>query len=202
MIRFSIRRCSTSLHRSQKKTIVESKQFKRFSHDNIDFNDFKNSFRSKTFPELFRSFIVFNICRSDYLVSNANTLLTFSNRIFGKLLANALLRATFFRHFCAGESAESIKPTIQYLERNGIGSILDYCEEATVEEDSKGGAKVLCRTYDYKNEKLCDMYTKVFADCIEAVKQVSPTGFAAVKITALGNPILLERMSNALRELR
>ena len=44
------------------------------------------------------------------------------------------MRRTFFRHFCAGEDAESIKPVIHELERNGIGAILDYAAEADLEE--------------------------------------------------------------------
>lgn len=36
--------------------------------------------------------------------------------------------------------------------------------------------------------------------CIEAVRTVTPNGFAALKVTALGDPILLERMSRCINE--
>jgi proline dehydrogenase len=145
------------------------------------------------------------MCKYDVIVKSAESLLAASHRILGSRITNSIVRATFFRHFCAGEDPESIKPTIKYLERNGIGSILDYCAEADMkpENDNNNEAeKVQCRTYDYKDEDLCDAHMKTFSDCIEAVKKVSPTGFAAIKITALVNPILLERMSVAIRELQ
>lgn len=60
------------------------------------------------------------------------------------------------------------------------------------------------RFYGYPHflEELCDHHVKTFEKCIQAVHDVSPTGFAAVKITALGNPLLLKRISTALVELR
>lgn len=49
---------------------------------------------------------------------------------------------------------------------------------------------------------MCDLHLETFEKCIHAVKSVSPTGFAAIKCTALGNPKLLERMSTTIVELR
>jgi len=194
-----------------KKTVSVSRG-SRLTEEIIDFNDFRNSFRSKTMPELFRAYAVFSICRSQYIVRNAMTMLSLSNKIFGSRVSNIILRVTFFRQFCAGENVESIRPTVHYLEGNGVGSILDYCAEAdsnsdSGQENSSNSAPVekaivQCRVYDYKNEEMCDKYAQIFSECIQAVKKVSPTGFAAIKITALCNPILLERMSSALKELR
>ena len=48
----------------------------------------------------------------------------------------------------------------------------------------------------------CDHHVQVFKQCITAVKDVTPRGFAALKLTALGNPILLERLSTAIVETR
>ena len=56
------------------------------------------------------------------------------------------------------------------------------------------------RTYDYTSEEQCDHHVEIFKTCIRAVKEVTPHGFAALKITALGNPLLLERMSTAIVE--
>jgi proline dehydrogenase len=119
------------------------------------------------------------------------------------------MEATFFGHFCAGEDEHNIRPTVDYLQRNGVGSILDYAAEADIDDDNANGPttqpsppsspeatvptvagkeRVQCRVYDYKNEELCDMHARTFEKCIRAVKSVSPTGFAAIKCTALGNP--------------
>lgn len=57
--------------------------------------------------------------------------------------------------------------------------------------------------YDYKSESQCDKHVDVFKDCIHSVRDVSPThGFAALKVTALGNPKLLERMSTMIVEVK
>ena len=58
------------------------------------------------------------------------------------------------------------------------------------------------RIYDYTSEKECDRHVEIFKKCIQSVKDVSPThGFAALKVTALGNPELLERMSDVIVEV-
>jgi proline dehydrogenase len=42
----------------------------------------------------------------------------------------------------------------------------------------------------------------IFLKCIQAVKDNTPEGFAAIKLTALGNPLLLERLTVTLKEIR
>lgn len=44
------------------------------------------------------------------------------------------------------------------------------------------------------------MNVGIFFQCIEAVHNVSPEGFAAIKVTALGLPAILERFSKAILE--
>lgn len=58
------------------------------------------------------------------------------------------------------------------------------------------------RTYAYQSEKECDANVDIFLKCIQAVKDTTPEGFAAIKLTALGNPLLLERLTVALLEIR
>lgn len=135
-----------------------------------------------------------------------------SYKVFGSKITNSIMKRTFFGHFCAGENEYDIKPTVDYLQKNGVGSILDYAAEAdiveNVEDDTKKDLQIAtkdnvqCRVYDYKDEQLCDMHAKTFEKCIRAVHAVSPTGFAAIKCTALGNPELLKRASAALNALR
>jgi proline dehydrogenase len=180
----------------------------------IDFSDSRTSFKNKSMDELIRGKVVFSTCQVRPLVSNAESLVKFSYRTLGMGMTNALLKATFFGHFCAGEDEESIRPTVERLERSGVGSILDYAAEADIEEENQQNkpvvniptsttvGKVQGRVYDYKNEELCDMHMKTFEKAIQAVKNVSPTGFAAIKCTALGNPELLKRASVTLVEIR
>lgn len=58
------------------------------------------------------------------------------------------------------------------------------------------------RQYSYENEATCDKHVQVFLKAIDTVANLPDQGFAAIKVTALGNPQLLERMSSALVEIR
>lgn len=179
--------------------------------------DYTVSFLHKSNFQLLRSLLVFNVCKVPFIVINADSVLRKSYRFLGTACTNAILKASFFGHFCAGEDEDSIRPTIKNLELAGIGSILDYAAENDVTSsvnDTENSAEtkdnlsrqdrktVQCRIYDYKNEDLCDFHAEVFAKCIRSVKAVSPTGFAAIKCTALGNPELLKRVSNTLVEIK
>lgn len=144
-------------------------------------------------------------------MKNAESMLKKSYKIFGESITSGVLKLSFFGHFCAGEDPESIRPTIKRLEVSGVGSILDYAAEADVEDQPSSNASggppqkeqqlVQSRTYDYTTEQMCDKHLAIFESCIRAVKSVSPSGFAAIKCTALGDPRLLERMSTAIVEL-
>ena len=175
----------------------------------INFRNYEVSFKTKLTSTLFRELFVFSICKVKILVSNAEILLKISHRLLGEKITSLILEKSFFAHFCAGEDELSIKPTIKRLEKAGIGSILDYAAESDLNSDASESkfstttkSTIQCRVYDYKNEELCDFHTTTFAKCIRAVKAVSPTGFAAIKCTALGNPELLKRVSTTLLEIK
>ena len=98
------------------------------------------------------------------------------------------------------------------LRSHGIGAILDYAAEAkddalpraekAPDEAGTVGAPLSARKYVYESEALCDANARIIMDAIRAVKDVEPDGFAAMKMSALGDPALLERMSSCLVELR
>lgn len=104
-----------------------------------------------------------------------------------------------------------MKPVIDRLQENNIGPILDYAAESDSDGIISGDSEGLttqppfnqpARIYDYKSEKECDSHVEVFKNCIRSVRDVSPHGFAALKVTALGNPVLLERMSTIIVEVK
>ncbi|KAL3791618.1 hypothetical protein HJC23_012208 [Cyclotella cryptica] len=178
-----------------------------------DFSDPGSAHGSKSTFEIVRAIGVFQACRIPLIVNNAERLLNLSFRILGKRLTNTLMKHTFFKHFCAGENRLEMKPVIDKLQANNIGPILDYAAEN--EEDEGGSTSGAfeglttqppfnqpARIYDYKSEKQCDHHVEVFKECIRSVRDVSPNGFAALKVTALGNPILLERMSTIIVEVK
>lgn len=171
----------------------------------IDFTRVENAFKTKSNIEIIRAYAVFSTCLIPPLVNNATSLLSFSNKVFGKSITNFVMKLTFFGHFCGGEDEEKISPTVERLQQSGIGSILDYAAEADIEEEhTENPVVVSARTYDYKNEKNCDFHKDIFLSAIRSVNVATKGtgGFAAVKVTALGNPILLERMSTVILESR
>ena len=54
---------------------------------------------------------------------------------------------------------------------------------------------VSARTYFYEGEEKCDENMEVFLQCIDTTAATSDNGFAAIKITALGRPVLLVLIS-------
>jgi proline dehydrogenase len=131
-------------------------------------------------------------------------------RILGNSITHASLRYSFFNHFCAGEDGNEIVPKMKELTQYGVGGILDYAAEAKEEDtpnvepmpdSSVVGAPRSSRHYDYQGEAVCDANADIFLDAVRAVKNSTPNGFAAIKLSGLGNPQLLERMSTCLYEM-
>mmetsp|Transcript_27875 Transcript_27875/g.70982 ORF Transcript_27875/g.70982 Transcript_27875/m.70982 type:complete len:493 (-) Transcript_27875:1-1479(-) len=175
----------------------------------INFDNVEKAFSDKTTFEIVRALAVFKICGIKAVVRNADKLYSLASSVLGQSLANTLVRNTFFAHFCAGESEDGVRPTAIRLRKAGVGGILDYAAESDVEEEVPSNAmlnsmatETQARLYDYNNEDECDRNVRIFQQCIDAVHNVTPEGFAAVKVTALGNPKLLEHMSDILSELR
>ena len=149
------------------------------------------------------------------MVKHSDSLIKLSHKIIGKDFTNLVLKHTFFSHFCAGEDQASIKPKIQQLNADGVGSILDYAAEADLEEFEDQDARIQelvsnstakVRIYDYRDEELCDKRMETFMECIKAAASVREKehmpGFAAIKLTALGNPELLKQASRTILEIR
>lgn len=180
----------------------------------IDFSDSSAAHGQKTTYELLRALAVFRVCQVKWIVDNAKMLLNISNRVLGATITDAIVGRTFYKHFCAGRDSVDMKPVIDMLQRNGVRPILDYAAE------SEGGGESAdegvssedivtqppfnqpARVYAYKSEEECDRHVEIFRDCIHSVRDVSPCGFAALKVTALGNPELLERMSTMIVETK
>ena len=185
----------------------------------LRFDDTKVAFDGVSSLHLVRAALVFQTCGVDALVKNGEFLLAGARRVFGDRLVAALVKPTFFAHFVAGEDEAEVGGAVAALRARGVGAILDYAAEADIDEapaavaDGNGGASKseadasdgwqipVSREYDYTTEAACDEVRRIFARAIEAVARVAPhDGFAAIKVTALGNPALLERWSAGLVE--
>lgn len=179
----------------------------------INFNDSQIAHGGKNNSDLLRSLVVYRTCRFHFVLKHAHSLLALSYRLMGSKVTNALVKATFFGHFCAGENLPSLRPRLDAMRRDGVGGILDYAAEADVSNDEADNVAVNgkrpqpfvdqpARTYEYKSEVQCDRHVETFESCVRAVRDVSPDGFAAIKVTALANPVLLERVSNSVTEIK
>lgn len=95
------------------------------------------------------------------------------------------------------EAENNVKPETVKLE-DGLNVQL---EPSSAAEEETVGAPRSSRTYDYRGEVVCDGNAEIFMDSIRAVKSATPDGFAAIKFSGLGDPLLLERMSTCLVEI-
>ena len=196
----------------------------------MDFANPASAHGTKSTIELLRAIVIFYTCRIPFIVKYSETLLNLSTILVGQRITDALLKVTFFKHFCAGEDTADMKPVVDKLLANGVGPILDYAAEADVvvghdpvlssSEDGTDDSVAIttrpllnqpARVYDYTTEEECDRHVDVFLSCIRSVREMTnddddgkgnKAGFAAIKVTALGNPALLERMSTVITEAK
>jgi len=175
----------------------------------LDFNNPQSAHGWKSNTDLLRSLVVYRTCRFPFILKHAATLLALSYKVFGSTITNVVVKATFFDHFCAGENVKSLKPKLESMQKDGVGGILDYAAEADVLDDNLEEMNIInqplnqpARMYEYKSEHQCDLHVETFKSCIRAVRNCAPQGFAAVKVTALGNPVLLERVANAITQIK
>eukprot|EP01126_Amoeba_proteus_P040471 TRINITY_DN4318_c0_g3_i1.p1 TRINITY_DN4318_c0_g3~~TRINITY_DN4318_c0_g3_i1.p1 ORF type:complete len:457 (+),score=68.21 TRINITY_DN4318_c0_g3_i1:123-1493(+) len=169
---------------------------------------------------LLRGYLVLQLCRFGWFVNNSEKILMTSRRILGKASVDRINKATFFGHFCGGESEETMRPRIEFLRANGIGVILTYAAEADLKSEQNSNFRLVQQprsklandeeklntstdhdgTLFDEGEAKCDLNCQIFINCIDAVRNVSPEGFAAIKVTALGSPVILERLSVGITE--
>nr|XP_027201270.1 proline dehydrogenase 1, mitochondrial-like [Dermatophagoides pteronyssinus] len=210
-------------------TTIESSSSKR-NCDKLDltFSNTEQAYRSKTTFELIRAIAVLYVSSFDTLVYNHDKLLKWSKRLMGERLFNLLMRSTFYGQFVAGIDEFDIKPVLNHLRSFGVKSILDYSAEEDIEKKfdtisnkQKGKDKIVkqyeyddvvhgrrelrpvARTYFYMNEAQCEKNMDIFLRCIDCVAGATyGTGFAAIKLTALGRPELLLQLSEVIARTR
>jgi proline dehydrogenase len=175
----------------------------------VDFHNPQLAFASRSTADLLRGAAVLAVCSKPIIVRNADTLLGLATKVLGKRATNRLVRETFYAHFVAGESALAIAPKMFALQKHGVGGILDYAAEADMSVSNVSQISELtdtpnqpARVYPYLGEANCDANAAAFHAAVRAVADTTPDGFAAVKVSALGDPKLLERVSEGLVAMR
>ena len=99
-----------------------------------------------------------------------------------------------------GESSVSTYRQVQAAclsSHTGFNTAAAVCVAASF--DSRGDGVISARVHMYEGEDQCELHKRIFLKCIEHVSKSSPNAFAAIKVTALGRPDLLLRVSEILR---
>ncbi|RNE99492.1 proline dehydrogenase [Trypanosoma rangeli] len=174
-------------------------------------------FREKSLWGLIRALCVLRVCQIQYLCKNSVALMKRSEKIVGPFLTyDTIVRATVYSHFCAGTDERELKKTVKALEKQGIGSVLDYAAEADVEGFVPApGAKEapnlsMASLVDNTSVKyvphgqLYDENMKLYIMCVMHAslnQPVNGVGLAAVKVTGMCDPQLLARVSAILHSV-
>ncbi|GAX83242.1 hypothetical protein CEUSTIGMA_g10668.t1 [Chlamydomonas eustigma] len=98
----------------------------------LSFRDHESVFRGHSSMSLLRGWLVFRLCSIGSFVANAESLLALGNRTLGKEITVSVVKETFFKQFCAGETQEEVWRTMQQLQSQGVSAILDYAAEDDV----------------------------------------------------------------------
>ncbi|CAG5095610.1 Oidioi.mRNA.OKI2018_I69.XSR.g14260.t3.cds [Oikopleura dioica] len=112
-----------------------NRQFDIETDRKLTFTDHKFAFQSKTTAELLRASLCFNLFSIKYLVENNEKIMAVMSKVLGEKAFHALMKATVYGQFVAGEDKDKIKGCVERLTGAGVGSILDYAVEEDIDED-------------------------------------------------------------------
>lgn len=70
----------------------------------LQFDNSRLAYRDKNFYDLILAWFIFRVCAVPAIVQHADTMYKSARKIFGATLTDAVVRNTFFRHFCGGEN--------------------------------------------------------------------------------------------------
>lgn len=168
--------------------------------DEPSFDDHEVTFRSKTTWEVFRAYVVYQLCSYDFVVDNHARLLVTGQAVLGDRLFSRLMKLTFYGHFVAGEDGRRAAAAVRRLRFFGVKSILDYSAEGVGagRRSSRPRSGTLHRPGD-DEEAACERNAEAFQECVHAAAaSAGGTGIAAVKMTALGQPRMLYLLSRGI----
>lgn len=147
----------------------------------LEFEDTGRLFAGEPSTALARTLVALQALSVGPLVDAATAALR-SPAVAGSALSRAAARATAYRHFCAGETADEAAAVVRRLWRGGMGGILDYGIE------------------DAEDSAACDRNAVGFLAAIDVAASLPPgSASVCIKITALCPIALLEKASDLLR---
>lgn len=144
----------------------------------MDFRDTAIAFQSHSNASLRRSYWLFRTLSSPLLVAVGKALTL--RALAWRLPIKGIIRATVFRQFCGGETAEECTPVAQRNWKLGIGSILDYSVEGQTDEEAY------------------DETVRMTLQTISLASREASVPFGVFKVTGLADTGVLEKVSSGM----
>ncbi|KAF9363315.1 hypothetical protein BGX34_004421 [Mortierella sp. NVP85] len=152
----------------------------------------------KSTSELLLSMLVYKMCTIRLLVEMSPKLISLAEMLHLTPPVYWFIRKTFFAQFCGGESADDCIGTMNGLRNAGINSILDLSIEVDLDESDLSNQTP--EEIRARFNKSADNIAQQISTCIETASALSKS-FTAIKITAMGSPLLLQQVSSTLTAL-
>ncbi|KAJ3256465.1 hypothetical protein HK103_005463 [Boothiomyces macroporosus] len=148
-------------------------------------------YKNESTLNLINSWAVFKLSGIRPLVNAFPTLVNIAKKTGTAPIMNAIIKQTFFKHFCGGENLKEVSQVMKKLQDINVGSVLDLALEADLDAKSLYGKDAQQQTANMVNQ---------FKECID-IAAIQPDSFIAVKITALTPPAILQSWSSTLFKL-
>ena len=144
----------------------------------VDLSDTEVAYRTYSNDKFKKAYLLLNLLKSRFLSTLG--LRVARRSIQFKLPLNSIIKNSFFKLFCGGESLKECEPLIEDLGKNQIGTILDYATEG-VEKDA-----------DF------DRVMNAVIDSIDFAAKNPHIEFAVFKPTGVGRLSLMEKKDRRL----
>ncbi|KAJ3122255.1 hypothetical protein HK100_012070 [Physocladia obscura] len=150
-------------------------------------------YSDQTIGTVANSFAVFKLCGIPAFVQWGPWVLETAERVPGLRQASRfIVKKTFFKHFCGGETADEVHKTMINYRKRGIGVILYYAVEAEISTQTPTLDQIITEA------QRTAMGMKESA----TIAAQHPQNFIAVKISPFIPPNVLVRWTNTLRAVK
>ncbi|KAJ3128379.1 hypothetical protein HK098_004626 [Nowakowskiella sp. JEL0407] len=140
---------------------------------------------------LLNSYMVFQLCRIPNLAKIGGVGINALERVGLGMLTSAVVKRTFFKHFCGGEDLTEVIPTMSALQSQGIGSILDLSMESDLSHTTYSSQHYLSEAV-----KIRELMQQSIL-----IAKTQPDSFIAAKITAFVPPVMLQEYTTFLKKV-
>jgi proline dehydrogenase len=160
------------------------------------------SVHSKSIPDLLLALFVYKLCTLPWLVDAAPHIISLAETLHMEGPVYWIIKQTFFRHFCGGETPEECVSTMDKLALSGINCILDLSVEADLHIGNKDETSAKDESPYSRDDQKADVILEMTKKSIKTAASGSKTNaMVATKITALSPPQLLLRLNQAVTQL-